>query len=106
MDSLTQTNSIGMEQPLHGASSLRSSHFPLNASFIPFDQNYSLGPGLNFPAEPLDESKPLFRPGRSFSEIDMSTLPDPMDLTSGSLLGEGPSSLRSIRNGSYNTRKR
>ena len=100
MDSLTQTNSIGMEQPLHGASSLRSSHFPLNASFIPFDQNYSLGPGLS-----LDESKPLFRPGRSFSEIDMSTLPDPMDLTSGSLLGEGPSSLRSIRNGSYNTRK-
>ena len=102
-DPLASTNSLGMESSLHGASSLRSSHFPLNASFVPFDQNYSLGQNLDFPAEPLDDSKPLFRPGRSFSEIDMSTLPDSIDLTPGSLLAEGPSSLRSIRNGSYNT---
>lgn len=70
---------------------------------MPFDQNYSLGQNLDFPAESLDESKPLFRPGRSFSEIDMNTLPDTTDLTPGSLLADGSSSLRSIRNGSYNT---
>lgn len=60
-------------------SSLRPSHYSRGSNYLLFD-NFSMGQSLDLPAESFDDpslaGSHLFRPGRSFSEIDMTSLPD------------------------------
>lgn len=77
--SLDPADPLAPASALSVESSLRPSHYSRGSNYLLFD-NFSMGQSLDLPAESFDDPSlapsHLFRPGRSFSEIDMTSLPD------------------------------